>query len=450
MRTGGTAPIERASSADLVMLAMDAGGRVPEQMGALLVLDAGPGFDLPAAGRLLAERVRTVPRLRQRLVRVPPGCGRRVWVDDPRSDPAEHVRHVRCPAPGDEDALLDVATTVVTEALPASRPLWSAVFVTGLAGDRVGLIVVVHHVLADGIGGLAVLAQLVDPGAGPGPARAFPRPMPSRTGLAADALRSRLRAVARLPAACRGLRTAVAATGGLRAPRAEPCSLLRPTGPRRRVAVARADLAALRAAAHRYGGTVNDALLTALAGALHALLARRGESIRTLLVTEPVAARRAASAHDLGNRFAPLIVGLPGEGGPAERLPRIARTVHGARAAAMTGPSMVALARPVFRALAGLGLYRLFMAHQRRFHTLLSNVPGPDRPLAFAGAPIRTIVPVAVGEAGNATVNFVALSYAGTLVVTVVADPDRVPDLPLLASLLQDELDALTARVPAD
>ena len=46
--------------------------------------------------------------------------------------------------------------------LPRSRPLWSATFVTGLADGGTGLVIVMNHVLADGIGGLAVLAGLVD------------------------------------------------------------------------------------------------------------------------------------------------------------------------------------------------------------------------------------------------------------------------------------------------
>ena len=51
---------------------------------------------------------------------------------------------------------------------------------------------------------------------------------------------------------------------------------------------------------------------------------------------------------------------------------------------------------------------------------------------------------MSVAESGNVAVNFVALSYAGSLTVTIVAEPDLVPDLPELASLLQAELDALT------
>jgi hypothetical protein len=45
---------------------------------------------------------------------------------------------------------------------------------------------------------------------------------------------------------------------------------------------------------------------------------------------------------------------------------------------------------------------------------------------------------------GNVTVAFAVLSYAGTLVVTVIADPQRCPDLPVLVTHLQAQLNLLT------
>jgi len=159
---------DRASATDLAMLAMDT-GPVPQQFAAILLLDAGASVDLASVERLMAERVATVPRLRQRLLRVPPGCGRPVWVDDPGFDIRRHVRQVRCRSLGDEPALLDTAAALITERLPLSRPPWSAVLVTGLAGDAAALVIVVHHVLADGIG---------DPGQ---PRR--PRAPPARRGV---------------------------------------------------------------------------------------------------------------------------------------------------------------------------------------------------------------------------------------------------------------------------
>ena len=92
-----------------------------------------------------------------------------------------------------------------------------------------------------------------------------------------------------------------------------------------------------------------------------------------------------------------------------------------------------------------MGLYRLYMRHQHRLHTLVSNVHGPDRPITLNGAPIAAIIPIVVAEAGNLTVNVTALSYAGTFTVTISVDPDQVPDLPVLATALHAELDALAA-----
>jgi hypothetical protein len=133
-------------------------GRAAGHIGAVLVLDAAPGFSVAEARRVLGERIRAVPRLRQRLYRAPPGCGRPYWADNPAFDIDEHVRQVRCPPPGDERALLDLAAAQLGEPMPRSRPLWSATFVTGLAGGRTGLLVIMDHVLADGIAGRVACA----------------------------------------------------------------------------------------------------------------------------------------------------------------------------------------------------------------------------------------------------------------------------------------------------
>jgi diacylglycerol O-acyltransferase / wax synthase len=77
-------------------------------------------------------------------------------------------------------------------------------------------------------------------------------------------------------------------------------------------------------------------------------------------------------------------------------------------------------------------------------HTLVSHLHGPEQPVSLAGARVRAIVPVAVGEAGNVTVNFAVLSYAGTLTITAVADPAHFPDLPVLAEALEQQFVALT------
>ena len=194
----GEPVIERASPSDRAFLAMDS-GEVPEQFGVILMLDDAGGLDLARTRRLLAERVLAVPRLRQRLVRVPLGCGGPVWVDDPGFDIRRHVRAVACREPGDEPALLDTALSVIMSTLPGTAPLWSAVLVTGPVGGGLALVIVLHHALADGVGGLAVLAELIDGGART-PEMSFPRPAPAPASLARDAFAARQRGAAPRPA----------------------------------------------------------------------------------------------------------------------------------------------------------------------------------------------------------------------------------------------------------
>ena len=398
-----------------------------------------------SCGRRSARRIIAVPRLRQRLLDVPFGCGRPVWIDDSCFDIGNHVRSVGCAAPGDKDALLGVVADTVTRRLPPGRPLWSATLVTGLAGSRSALVVVFHHVLADGIGGLAVLARLVD-GVPVEPDGAFPRPPPGARDLLFDVLCSRARAVARLPAALGRLRDAAAELGGGGSSRAPRCSLNRPIGTRRALAVADADVGAVLAAAHAQGGTVNDVVLTAVTGALRTVLADRGEDVDRLVISMPVSARRQAAIAELGNRVGVIPVAVPTTGASDRRLAAVVRLTQRRKTAAPG--SSAALLGPVFRALAWAGVFGWFIDRQRRINTFVSNLRGPEHRLAFLGAPVIEVIPVPM-IAGNVTVAFAALSYAGRLNVTVVADPERCPDLPTVAQALQRELDLLTGAQPA-
>jgi WS/DGAT/MGAT family acyltransferase len=421
-----------------MQLASDALGS-PMQVAAVLVLDAPTAATLHTVRAAIADRVRAIPRFRQRLVRSPLGCGRPYWEDDATFDISRHVHGVRCPEPGGEHALLDVAAETATAPLPLDRPLWTATFVSGLAGGRSALIVVVHHVLADGIGGLAALACLLD-GAPPPPAIDLSRPPPSRGQLAVDALRARLHAIARLTIGARRLRQAVAELKAPSAARAPHCSLNRPTGRRRSLGVARTELSAVRAAAHAHHASVNDVVLTAVSGALHELLRGRGEVVERFMVNIPVSARRDTTADQLGNQVGIIPVDLPATGEPLWRLGATAEITR-ARKTSAPGSSAAVLA-PMFRVLARLGVLRWYVLRQRRVTTFVTNVRGPDVGLSFLGAPIVEIIPIGT-TTGNVTVSFAVLSYAGTLVITVIADAQRCPDLPLLVDHLQRELDGL-------
>ena len=170
--TPRTALIDRASADDVLQLAVDRGGRVPMVIGALLVLD-GPSVPTPDAVRsLVLERAASVPRLRQRLVGVPLGAGRPVWVGVGADAVAACVDRVVVETEGEHGSgvddpadlrpLLDALADLALTRMPLSGPLWRVRLLVAPSGGVVALALVAHHVLADGLGGLAVLGALAD------------------------------------------------------------------------------------------------------------------------------------------------------------------------------------------------------------------------------------------------------------------------------------------------
>jgi WS/DGAT/MGAT family acyltransferase len=460
-----TSRIDRAGADDVLHLAVDRGGRVPMAIAALLVLDprAGPPADQVRAA--LLRRAASVPRLGDRLVRTPPAGGRAVWLDAGSAAVADRVDSAVVAGlepegveredaavtgrardgPAVPRALLDATADLVLTRLPPDGPLWRARTLVAPDGGVAAVALVAHHVLADGMGGLAILDALADPPAGAGPAEIGPsatgarppEPLPAWGALVRDAWAQRLGALRRPRAAVPHL------TGGfdelgLRRPRlAERCSLLGRTGDRRRLELATADLASVRAFAHAHGATVNDAVVTAVTGALVDLLARRGERVDELVVSVPVSRRHQEDAAALGNETGVVPVRVPAVPDPGRRLAALVEQESRVRAGGR-GRSAAVLT-PAFRGLAAVGAFQPFIDHQRLVHTFVTNVRGPAQRLRVAGAEVTAVVPVAVNP-GNVAVSFDVLSYAGTLGVTLVADPGLVPESAWLAERVADGL----------
>lgn len=461
--------IDRATGNDVVQLGADRGS-VPANIGVLLVFDP---VTAPRIGHLtdvLDARVRRVPRLVRRLVATPWGCGRPVWVADPgfrlgrhldvaggqgtvddRGDPAGPERP-ECPECPGGPLCREAAMGLILQRLPRDRPLWRARAYTDERGRVSVLVLVMHHALADGVSGLAVLRALADhPGQDDGlPAVASTTASASAPAsamtLARDAWAGRARALARAPHTWRRAAAGVRELGlghpsSTRPRMAERGSLLTPTSPHRRADVIDLDLGAVNRAARAAGVTLNDLILLAVSGALGALLRERGEHLESVVVSVPVSSRATTSAGHLGNEVGALLVSVPLAGDPANRLRAItAQTSLLGRTSARGGSA--GLLAPAFRLLAVTGLFQWFTRHQRFVHTFETNLRGPDAALSVAGGLVSQIVPVAVTP-GNVTVSFGVLSYAGRLVVSVVSDPDHVPEHALVAAVLRRELEAL-------
>jgi WS/DGAT/MGAT family acyltransferase len=342
--------------------------------------------------------------------------------------------------PADDPGLVDAAVEEVVRRLPRDRPLWRTVIYADTVGRARGLVVVMHHVLADGIGGLAVLAELVDTGADDTPAsQGAPDPRsPHRRQLVRDAWARRWSAIRSSPGTLRGLVAGLRELGGVPRQNAGRSSLLQPTSPRRRAEVVEVDLAPVVDAAHAHGATVNDVLLVAVSGALRSLLHARGEQLNEVLISVPVSGRPAASSADLGNQVGVLPVAVPLVDDPAVRLAAV-REQRARLGRSAPRASSSAVLSVLFRGLATLGIFQWFVRRQRLVHTFLTNLRGPAEPVALAGGRIRRLVPIATVP-GNVTVSFDVLSYGGRLLISVVYDPDQMADHALLRDALALEL----------
>lgn len=370
--------VDRVTAADLLQLRTDV-GPVPLNIAALLRL--GPGASASTVAHTLRCRLPTVTRLRQVLVTTPPALGRPYWQDDPSFDVDEHVTIRPGPVAADLGDLLELAADLVTTPLPRTRPLWRAVVVTGHEGNQaVAVVIVVHHVLADGMGGLALLAHLVDEAAPASPPLDRTHPVtPSVGELVLDRVRAVVGSVASLPSAWTHLRGGRAELGPGRVRAAPRCSLNHRTGPRRRLRCTSVDLDAIRAAARHHGGSVNDVLLVAATGALRAVLRSRGEDLDELVVSVPASGRTRADGR-LGNHVGVMPVRVPLAGTPVQRLVEVARRTRLQKTATRGASS--GLIGPAFGLLATLRVFQWVIDRQRLVNAFLTNVAGPPEPSA--------------------------------------------------------------------
>jgi WS/DGAT/MGAT family acyltransferase len=452
---------QRLSVQDAGFLYLEHAG-LPQHVAIVAVAEGGLLHD--PAGRLrldalrgeLAGRLESVPRLRQRVVCPPVGQGLPLWVDDPAFDLANHVRTVQVPAPGGERELLGLCDELCLRLLDRARPLWELWLVAGLANGRVGLVLKLHHSVADGRAAVQLAGVLLDgtvDAGSPTPPPWQPRPAPSGSALVADNLAGRSAALAaalarlrhpgRLAAQARALAGAAQlAAGGRRHQRRSV--VRRPVGGHRRLALVRAELAVVKDVAHAQGATVNDLLLAAVAGGLRALLVARGAPVEGLILyaSVPVALRAQADTAALGNQVGLMVVPLPvGEPDPAQRLQHITQ----ATTARKRRPERLASLRPA-GSLTILRALNHYSRHQRIVDLFVTNVPGPQRPLYLLGARLVEVFPV-VQVAGNVPLSVAVLSYAGQVNIGVQSDPDGLPNLDVFVDGLRRSLEELGAAI---
>jgi WS/DGAT/MGAT family acyltransferase len=449
-------------SADAAWLHMDRPTN-PMVVNGLFLLGEAPDFDLMAA-RLEEGLVARFPRFRQR---VTDALGRRpAFEDDPAFELDSHLRRLMLPPPGDRAALQAAVGGLIELPLDPGRPLWEAHLIEGF-GDGAAVLWRMHHCIADGIALARVMLSVsddADAAIEPAP----PRPARGALRRLADGPLGALSAARRLGGAAvheateslvhpdhlrelagMALRDTATTAKLLGAPADVPSDLRGPLSGRRRVAWSEPfPLERIRKAGRRRRVTINDLLVSALAGALHELFessaprhgnGRPGE-IHTMVpfnlrpLDEPVPS-------DLGNEFALILLALPvGPLPPAERLREVS-----SRMGAIKRSHEATISYGI---LSAIGLTppwvedRLIGFFTDKASLVVTNVPGPRRRVRFAGVPVTGVM-VWAPCSGSMGMTVSIFSYGGEVTVGFMADTALVPDPKPLARAYEDELSLL-------
>ena len=446
----------------------------PMQVGAVAVLEREPFFD--ASGRfrlddvraLVASRLRLIPRFRKRVMPVPFGRGRPVWVDDAGFDIGRHVRLTHLPAPGTRRQLVELAERLMVQVLDRAHPLWELWFVEGVdRGSHVGLIHKSHHSLTDGVSGVDIATVLLDFSSEPTvlePDDWTAAAPPDPVRLVVDTVRDRAIRPGEIAAAARRVTDAPREAadrmaelgrsigsfvdGNVMVPR---LSFNTSVGRGRRIETVRVPLDTVRDVRAAFGCTVNDVVLAVVGGAVSRVLAARGE-LRPELVLKafcPVSVRADEQRLELGNRISAMLVPLAvGEPDARVRLDAVCTVTADLkeRRQAVGAAALLGLTEYAAPTLLALGARA---AHAQRVANLVvTNGPGPHVPLYCLGARLVEVYPL-VPLSRNLTLNVAILSYCGQLHFGIMGDGASARDLEILAGGIEDavtELGELAAR----
>ncbi len=459
------APAVDADRADEKLSALDAGFLFLEkpnqsfQIGCLAILDSSPGFE--ELLRTLEERLAAFPRFRQIPVRARLDLGWPVWRDDPDYDIRRHVRHVAVPRPGDRQKLSHLLESLATAALPGDRPRWEMHLIEGIEHGRAALLAKVHHSMNDGVSGFHVLETVTDvvtgavesareiapekPAGGPLETPGVSRKDSRRTdfwnsdrglvGLVSDAMADPR------GMATRGIRDFAEAAETIATFLDEPPAPMPWNGllgQGRHFAWRSYPIDEFTSFKVAVDGTLNDAVVAIMSGALRTYALQNGHSphqgaVRCIV---PANVRPKGEEGRLGNHVTAMFPRLPVDlEDPIDRLQKVRdemRSLKDRKQGRAT--SMVVAAAGLLPSFTGGPLISA-VSDMTVVNTLCTNVPGPKQTLQLCGRKITEIHAIAplfldVGLA------FAASTYADRISLCVVADPKLVPDVEAVGNAL--------------
>lgn len=448
--TGLAAQLERMSRVDTAWLRMDTEANLMMIVGVWVMR---PRLSLAALRERVEARLLQYTRFRQKVVEDALGAQ---WVEDEDFDIGRHVQaEILLPLRGQsaESALQARVGELAATPLDAAHPLWQIQLVEDYEDGASALIVRIHHCIADGIALISVMLSITD--GGKAPPRRQQQPQDDHDWLSDALLRplsnASIKAI-RLAGAGAGLglqtlvnppdpldgslevaRMGYQAVSDIAAfalmPDDSHTSLKGKPGKRKQVAWAELlPLDAVKAVGKGLGASVNDVLLSCVAGALGRYLSERGEDPagKEIRVMVPVNLRSQEKAHQLGNQFGLVPLVLPiGIANPVERLYAVK-----ARMQELKGSFQPVLAFGLL-SVAGLLIkpvqHAMLNIFARKATAVMTNVPGPAQPLKFCGSTVERVM-FWVPQSGDIGLGVSVLTYAGQVQFGLIADAQLCPD----------------------
>jgi hypothetical protein len=415
--------VEALTAEDIAILDLES-ATIAGHTSKVVLLDGAPTIDALRAH--VESRLSRVPRCCQCLA---PNAARAAWADPARPAVELHVR----PAPGGEDLAVAVSRAM-SGRLDRSRPLWDLELVADAGDGRSALVWRVHHAMADGMTMMRWASDLLwDDAPVTTSAKVVAPPTPASvfSGVAGAA-----RTAVSLGKEFRPLRGSGPFGGRI--------------GSQRQAGFARCSLDDLRAVGHGAGDgvTINDVVLTAVAGALREWCVEHGAPLTGARVKVPVSMHvHGPDAADLGNHDSFMYVDLPvGEPDPLARLRAVNRETRERK--------MRHDAEAVYDVLGALdrvvpGAVRVaerLLMNPREFTLNVSNVPGPRSPISVLGHSVLELYSFAE-IAERHPVRIAAVSLCDTMQFGVLTDPGLVPGTATLAAGIEASIAELQASV---
>ncbi|RPJ82527.1 MAG: wax ester/triacylglycerol synthase family O-acyltransferase [Deltaproteobacteria bacterium] len=467
---------ERMTNADNFWLCMD-------EPTNLMVITAFMEFKEPVDFKRLQAtidcRLASFPRFQMRVVRPKSGVGMPSWEMDPNYDLRSHVQRIALPSPGDKKDLQEMISNLTMMPFDPNKPLWQVHLIENY-GDGCVIFYRIHHAIGDGMALIYVLLSAADSD----PDAPWPENVP-RTKKRSKNIMPFMPFQAIVKSLNSGLKSSqrfgkqmvkeiekvisnsdyrkkvVKTTGSFPTDftkvlskhtimSSDPNTPFKgKLGVRKLVAwTDPMELSQIKTVGRAISmTTLNDVLVATVTGAMRRYLKTRHVAVNELdlRVTIPVNIRKPGTEFELGNKFSLIFLPLPVYlEDPVLRLKEVKRRMDHLKKSPDPYINFVLL-NSIGYLPPGLA-QKAAQLFGNKASGVMTNVPGPRKPLYFAGSKIDNLM-FWVPRSGKIGLGISILSYDGKVTVVIASDEKLMTDSDVLLEGFEEEFNYLLELV---